>query len=178
MCYMPWHLPWKLNLLNCCLESCTSINWRRGNVDIWLSDISRRDGLHQPQQHICGSSTSVLLNTVMITISLMHHLYYWNSSYCIYTSVLDMRHLSQSDFEPIRYPCCKEWWCHKSYLLLLSALQIPPLLCYVAEVHLVHGHLDVANGIVLREAVKIVHRHYQRLPAQLYIGDLKNKECH
>lgn len=46
MCYMPWHLPWKLNLLNCCLESHTSINWR-GSVDIWLSDISRRDGVLQ-----------------------------------------------------------------------------------------------------------------------------------
>lgn len=61
---------------------------------------------------------------------------------------------------------------HKSYLLLLSALQIPPLLCYVAEVHLVHGHLDVADRIVLGEAVKIVHRHYQRLSAELYVGDL------
>lgn len=66
---------------------------------------------------------------------------------------------------------CKFW--QTSYLLLLSALQIPPLLCYVAEVHLVHGHLDVANGIMLGEAVKIVHRHHQCLPAKLYIRDLK-----
>ena len=64
----------------------------------------------------------------------------------------------------------------RSYLLLLSALQIPPLLCYVAEVHLVHGYLDVADGIVLGEAVKIVDRHHQRLPTQLYIWDLKMTE--
>lgn len=62
---------------------------------------------------------------------------------------------------------------HKPYLLLLSTLQIPPLLCYVAEVHLIHGHLDVANGIVFGKAVKVVHRHHQRLPAELYIGDLE-----
>ncbi len=62
---------------------------------------------------------------------------------------------------------------HKSYLLLLSALQVPPLLCYVAEVHLVHGHLDVANGIMFGEAVKIVHRHNQCLSTELYVGDLR-----
>lgn len=62
-----------------------------------------------------------------------------------------------------------------SYLLLLSALQIPPLLCYVAEVHLVHGHLDVADGIVFGEAVKIVHRHDQRLSTELYVGDLSRR---
>lgn len=61
---------------------------------------------------------------------------------------------------------------HKSHLLLLGALQIPPLLCYVAEVHLVHGHLDVADGIVFGEAVKVVHCHYQRLSTELYVGDL------
>lgn len=59
-----------------------------------------------------------------------------------------------------------------SYLLLLSALQIPPLLCYVAEVHLVHGELDIANGIVFGEAVEIIHCHNQRLPTELYIGNL------
>ena len=62
--------------------------------------------------------------------------------------------------------------CQKTYLLFLSALQIPPLLCYVAEVHLVHGHLDVADGIVFGEAVEIIHRHHQRLSTELYVGDL------
>ena len=61
---------------------------------------------------------------------------------------------------------------NQSYLLFLSALQIPPLLRYVAEVHLVHGHLDVADGIVFGEAVKVVHSHDQRLSTELYIGDL------
>ena len=62
---------------------------------------------------------------------------------------------------------------HKSYLLLFSANQISPLLCYVAEVHLVHGHLDVADGIVFGEAVKIVNRHYQCLSTELHVGDLR-----
>lgn len=61
---------------------------------------------------------------------------------------------------------------NQSYLLFLSALQIPPLLRYVAEVHLVHGHLDVADGIVFGEAVKVVHGHDQRLSTELYVGDL------
>lgn len=62
---------------------------------------------------------------------------------------------------------------HESYLLLLSAQQIPPLLRYVAEVHLVHRYLDVAYGVVFGEAVKIVHRHYQRLSTELDVGDLR-----
>ena len=61
----------------------------------------------------------------------------------------------------------------KSYLFLLSTYQIPPFLRYVAEVHLVHGHLDVADGIVFREAVKVVHRHYQCFSTELHIGNLK-----
>lgn len=61
---------------------------------------------------------------------------------------------------------------NQSYLLFLGALQIPPLLRYVAEVHLVHGHLDVADGIVFGEAVKVVHGHDQRLSTELYVGDL------
>lgn len=61
------------------------------------------------------------------------------------------------------------------YLLLLSALQIPPLFRYMAEVHLIHGHLDVTDGVVLGEAVKVVHRHDQRLPTELDVGDLKMK---
>lgn len=59
-----------------------------------------------------------------------------------------------------------------SYLLLLGALQVPPLLRYVAKVHLVHGHLDVADGVMFGEAVEVVHRHHQRLSTQLHVGDL------
>lgn len=64
------------------------------------------------------------------------------------------------------------WLTNNPYLLLLSTLQISPLLCYMAEVHLVHGHLDVADGIVFGEAVKVVHRHHQRLASQLDVGHL------
>lgn len=61
---------------------------------------------------------------------------------------------------------------NQSYLLFLGALQIPPLLRYVAEIHLVHGHLDVTDGIVFGEAVKVVHGHDQRLSTELHVGDL------
>ena len=60
-----------------------------------------------------------------------------------------------------------------THLLLLGALDVPPLLRHVAEVHLVHGHLDVADGIVLGKAVKVVHRHHQRFPPQLHVGHLE-----
>lgn len=88
------------------------------------------------------------------------------------------RRVSHNDFEPTHFSYFSQRlnFAHtgfiESYLLLLSALQIPPLLCYVAEVHLVHGHLDVADGIVFGEAVKIVHRHHQRLSTELYIRNL------
>lgn len=120
MCYVLWHLPWKLNLLNCCLESHTSINWR-GSVDIWLSDISSRDGLLQRER-------------------------------------ISVRRIKNKQ---------------KNYLLLLSALQVPPLLRYVAEIHLVHRHLDVTDGVVFGEAVEVVHGHDQRLPAELHVGNLR-----
>lgn len=186
MCYMPWHLPWKLNLLNCCLESHTSINWR-GSVDIWLSDISRRDGLPQPRHHICGLSTIGLLNTakIIIVISLMQapikhtviieiaatrrtnlSLDTWDRCHRM-TSNLLISHFRGSDFT------CVSAYRGLSYLLLFSANQISPFLCYVAEVHLVHGHLDVANGIVFGEAVKIVNCHYQCLSTELHVGDLR-----
>lgn len=72
-------------------------------------------------------------------------------------------------FKPTR---CQRSTGATSYLLLLGALQVPPLLRYVAEVHLVHGHLDVADGVVFGEAVEVVHRHHQRLSTQLHVGDL------
>lgn len=172
---MPWHLPWKLNLLNCCLESHTSINWR-GSVDIWLSDISRRDGLLQPWQHgarmACWRRQN---NHCDILWS-----YYRNSSYQMYNS--EPRHRDRCHkliSNPLVSHCSKRVCprgLHKSYLLLLSALQIPPLLRYVAEVHLVHGHLDVADGIVFGEAVEIVHRHHQRLSSELDVGDLSARK--
>lgn len=128
MCYMPWHLPWKLNLLNCCLESHTSINWR-GSVDIWLSDISRGDGLLQPRQHICGSSTNGLLNAAKIitAISLMQAPM---KNALIETAVnrSEPRHrdgASQNDFKPTRFPFSQEWlnfWaCLHRFLISLTS---------------------------------------------------------
>lgn len=58
------------------------------------------------------------------------------------------------------------------YLLLLGAHKIPPLLCHVTKVNLVHGQLHVSDGVVLGEAVKVVHCHHQRLASQLDIGHL------
>lgn len=186
MCYMPWHLPWKLNLLNCCLESHTSINWR-GSVDIWLSDISRGDGLlpHLWFEHKWLAEHSKIIIAISLTQApIKKYLYYWNSSYQMYKSEplqgerchklisnLLISHFLGSDWTFGTCVCLHRF--HKSYLLLLSALQVPPLLCYVAEVHLVHGHLDVADGIMFGEAVKIVHRHDQRLSTELHVGDLR-----
>lgn len=88
---------------------------------------------------------------------------------------LSLHKESQINVKPTHFPfvCLPTQVSSQSYLLLLSALQVPPLLCYMAEVHLVHGHLDVADGIMFGEAVKIVHRHYQRLSTELYVGDLR-----
>lgn len=134
MCYMPWHLPWKLNLLNCCLESHTSINWR-GSVDIWLSDISRGDGLLQPRQHICGSSTNGLLNTAKIitAISLMQapmkKCSYWNSGEQIWAPT--QRQASQNDFKPTRFPFSQEWlnFCACLHRFLISRTSSFSALC-------------------------------------------------
>lgn len=43
------------------------------------------------------------------------------------------------------------------------------------QVHCVHGDLDLADYIMLRETVKVVDLQYQRLPTQLRIGDLRGR---
>lgn len=43
----------------------------------------------------------------------------------------------------------------------------------MAKVHLVHGHLDVTDGVVLGEAVEVVDGHHQCLAAQFYVGHLR-----
>ena len=59
-----------------------------------------------------------------------------------------------------------------SHLFLLGLLKVLPLLCYVAEVHLVHEHLHVSNGVVFGEAVEVVDRQHQNLPTQLGVRNL------
>lgn len=96
MCCMPWHLPWKLNLLSCCLETHTSINWK-GSVDIWLSDISRRDGLHRLWQCACGTSCS----RVIILICDKNTLTIETTAITCSNLSLRMKHLVQNGFKTI-----------------------------------------------------------------------------
>lgn len=63
-----------------------------------------------------------------------------------------------------------------THLLLLSALQIPPLLRYVAEVDLVHGNLDVTDGVVFGEAIEIINGHHQGFTTQLHVGNLRENK--
>lgn len=64
-----------------------------------------------------------------------------------------------------------------SHLLLLATLQVPPFLNGLAQVHCVHGHLHLANDVMLGEAIEVVDGHHQRLPAQFLVGNL-HKEGH
>ncbi|KAG9342618.1 hypothetical protein JZ751_016055 [Albula glossodonta] len=49
---------------------------------------------------------------------------------------------------------------------------VPPLLSHVTEVHLVHGNLHVPDGVVLGEAVKVIHGHDQSLSSQFSVWHL------
>lgn len=51
--------------------------------------------------------------------------------------------------------------CH--LFLVFRAGEIPPLLQGLAEVDLIESDLDLADLVVLRETVKIIHRKHQRL---------------
>lgn len=59
-----------------------------------------------------------------------------------------------------------------SHLLLLTTLQVPPLLDGLAQVHGVHGHLHLTDDVVLGESIKVVDGHHQSLPTQLLVGHL------
>lgn len=62
------------------------------------------------------------------------------------------------------------------YLLLLSTLQISPLLHRLAQIHAVHGDLDLADHVVFGETVKVKNLQHQRLSTQLCIRDLERRE--
>lgn len=61
----------------------------------------------------------------------------------------------------------------RQHLFLLSALQVPPLLHRLAQVHAVHGDLYLADHVVFGETVKVKNLQHQRLSTQLCIRDLE-----
>lgn len=61
-----------------------------------------------------------------------------------------------------------------SYLFFLSALEVPPFLGHMTEIHFIHGHLHVSDGIVLGEAIEVVYRHHQSFASQLSVWNLYN----
>lgn len=60
-----------------------------------------------------------------------------------------------------------------SYLLLLTTLQVSPLLHWLAQINTVHGNLYLTNRIMFGETVKVKNLQHQSLSAQLCIGDLE-----
>lgn len=60
-----------------------------------------------------------------------------------------------------------------SYLLLLTALQVSPLLHRLAQINAVHRNLYLTNLVVFGETVKVENLQHQSLSAQLGIWDLK-----
>lgn len=64
-----------------------------------------------------------------------------------------------------------------SYLLLLTTLQVSPLLHWLAQVNTVHGNLDLPDHIVFGETVKVKNLQHQSLSTQLCIWDLGGKKA-
>lgn len=59
------------------------------------------------------------------------------------------------------------------YLFFLCAVQVSPLLDGLRQVQGVHGNLHLTDHIVLREAVKVVHRHDQSLSSHFIERNLE-----
>lgn len=64
------------------------------------------------------------------------------------------------------------WGWGTAHLLLLGGLQVTPLFNDVGKVHRAHGHAHLPDGIVLGEAVEVIHSHDQCAPTQLCVRDL------
>lgn len=58
------------------------------------------------------------------------------------------------------------------YLLLLTTLQVSPLLQWLAQINAVHGNLYLANHVMFGEPVKVKHLQHQSLSTQLSIRNL------
>lgn len=63
----------------------------------------------------------------------------------------------------------------QSHLLFLSSNQILPFVDGLAEVHAVHGNLDLTDDVVFAKAVKIEHLEHQRLTAQIRVWYLDGR---
>lgn len=61
------------------------------------------------------------------------------------------------------------------HLLLISTLEIPPLLNRPSKVNGVHGQLYLSNDIMFRKSVIVINRHHQGLSTKLLIGYLTKK---
>lgn len=65
-----------------------------------------------------------------------------------------------------------------THLLLICAVQVPPLLNWLGKVKGVHGYLDLANDVMFGEAIKVVHRHHQGLAPHFLEWNLEGrKQC-
>lgn len=62
-----------------------------------------------------------------------------------------------------------------SYLLLLTTLQVSPLLHWLAQINTVHGNLYLTNHVMLGETIKVKNLQHQGLSAQLCIRDLERE---
>lgn len=62
-----------------------------------------------------------------------------------------------------------------SYLFLICAVQVSPLLDWFGQVKRVHGYFNLPNDIVFGEAIKVIHWHDQSLPAHLLEWNLEFK---
>lgn len=69
--------------------------------------------------------------------------------------------------------CFKLLHCQRSYLLLLTTLQVSPRLHGLAQVDAVHGNLNLANHVVFGETVKVENLQHQSFPPQLCVRDLE-----
>ena len=66
------------------------------------------------------------------------------------------------------------------FLVVLSAHKVPPFFRDGTEVDLVHGHADLTDDIVAREAIKVVNRKHKDLATDLVVRNLlevKTEQC-
>lgn len=61
------------------------------------------------------------------------------------------------------------------HLLLVGAVQIPPLLDRPPQVDRVHGNLHVSNDVMFGKSVVVINGHDQSLPAELLVGHLMDR---
>lgn len=65
---------------------------------------------------------------------------------------------------------------HGSHLFLICTVQVPPFLNWLGKVKGVHGYFNLADDVVLGEAIKVVYRHHQSLAPHLLEWNLENRK--